>query len=260
MTPSLTVSALLQGLAFPPGILLVGLVFAVVAWALGRRGLAFLALALPVVVTIALSLPWVADRLTRPLEQRALAESRAALAARPLPRTAVVLGGGIGMPGRDLGIDDSGYDLYGAADRVVTAVRLWRAGAVDRLVLSGGSGAGTSEAELMARFAGDLGVPRTAMILETDSRTTRRNARDVALLLQKSGLGPEVALVTSASHLTRAMAEFRCAGLAPVGVPAEFEAMETGGDFPDDWIPSSGPLDRSRRMVKERVGALAGGC
>jgi len=127
-------------------------------------------------------------------------------------------------------------------------------------VLSGGSGAATSEAELMARFAGDLGVPRSALLLEAESRTTRQNARDVARLLQKNGLGPEIALVTSATHLTRALAEFRCAGLAPVGVPAEFEAMETAGDLPGDWIPSTDKLDRSRRVLKERVGALAGGC
>ena len=259
MTPTLLASSLLQSLAFPPGILLVGLVLGIAARMLGRPRLAFALLALPVIATVALSLPWVANQIIEPLEQRALADSRAALAARPLPRTAVVLGGAVGMPGRDLCLDDSGYDLDRGADRVVAGVRLWRDGQVDRLVFSGGSGAATSEGELMARFAADLGLPRSAMMFETDSRTTRENARDVARLLRQNGLGPDIALVTSAMHLPRAMAEFRCAGLAPVGVPAEFEVAGTG-NFPDDWIPSSGTLDRSRRALKEWVGARAGGC
>ena len=256
----LFLSSLLQGLAFPPGILLLGLMLAGIAALLGRWRIAFALIVLPVIVTVGLSLSWIADRITMPLEQRALVESQAALAKRALPRTAVVLGGMIRMAGPGDRADDDGYDLEAAADRVVAAVRLWRAGKFDRLVLSGGAEEETSEAELMARFAGDLGVPRTAILLEPDSRTTHENARAVANLLRAKGLGPDITLVTSALHLPRAMAEFRCAGLDPVGVPAEFEALGAARVFPRDWLPSSEALDRSRRVLKEWVGALVGGC
>lgn len=227
-------SALLQALAFPPGILLVGLVLAALAAMLGRWRIAFVVTAVPVCATLVLSLPWVADRIAAPLEQRALLDSRSALASRALPRTAVVLGGSIGPPGPGDGTGESGYDLFGAADRVVTAARLWRTGQLDRLVLSGGSMDETSEAELMARFAGDLGVPRSAMLLEPDSRNTRENAQGVARVLQANRLGNGVALVTSSLHLPRAMIEFRCAGLAPIGVPAEFEALGVASHLPAD--------------------------
>ncbi len=133
-------------------------------------------------------------------------------------------------------------------------------GDVDRLVLSGGSADSTSEAELMARFAVDLGVPRSAMLLEAESRSTRQNAQRVAELLRKHRLGPDVVLVTSALHLPRAMAEFRCAGLAAVDTPAEFEVLGAEREFPAEWIPSLGAIDRSRRALKEWAGALAGGC
>ena len=255
-----TASALLQGLAFPPGILLVGLVLAGIVAMLGRWRTAFALIALPVAATVVLSLPWVADNIAVPLEQRALSDSRSASALRALPRTAVVVGGMVGTSGPGDRADDSGYDLYGAADRVVTAVRLWRAGQVDRLVLSGGSADETSEAELMARFAGDLGVPRAALLLEPDSRSTRENAQAVANLLRANRLGPDITLVTSALHLPRAMAAFRCVGLAPVGVPAEFEALGVTREAPGAWLPSSDALDLSRRALKERLGALVGGC
>ena len=74
----LALSALLQALAFPPGILLVGLVLAAVAAMFGRWRIAFVVMAAPVCATLALSLPWVADRIAAPLEQRALLDSRLA--------------------------------------------------------------------------------------------------------------------------------------------------------------------------------------
>ena len=252
------VSQLMQGIAFPPGILLVGLVAGGVAAKLGRWRLAFALVALPFAETLLLALPWVGHRIVMPLEQRALADSQAALSSRPLPRTAVVLGGGVGMAGSSESAAATGYDLSGASDRVVAAARLWRQGQVDRLVLAGGSGAAISEAELMARFAADLGVPRAAMLLEADSRNTRENAVRVAALLRQNQLGPDIALVTSAIHLPRATAEFRCAGLSPVGVPAEFEVLGAPREFPGEWIPSLGAIDLARRGLKEWVGTIRG--
>lgn len=260
MMSHLVLSSLLQGLIFPPGLLLLGLVLAGIAAILGRWRMAFALVALPVAATAALSLPWVADRVAAPLESRALSDSRSAMALQALPRTAVVLGGMIRASGPGDRADDPGYELSAAGDRVVAAAYLWRAGRVDRLVLSGGMVGGTSEAELMARFAGDLGVPRTAIVLEPGSRTTRENAEAVADVLRANRLGPEITLVTSALHLPRAMEEFRCARLAPVGVPAEFEALGVARELPGAWLPSSEALDRSRRALKEWLGALVGGC
>ncbi len=228
----LVLSSLLQGLIFPPGILLLGLLLGGIAAMLRCWRLAFVLIVLPVAATVVLSLPRVADGIAVPIEARALAESRSALASRVLPRTAVVLGGMVGTSGPRDRADDTAYDLYGAADRMVAAVRLWRAGQLDRLVLSGGSAEDTSEAELMARFAGDLGVPRAVIVLEPDSRSTRENAKAVADILRANRLGSDITLVTSALHLPRAMAEFRCAGLAPVGVPAEFEALGVAHELP----------------------------
>lgn len=227
---------------------------------LGRWRIAFALVAAPAGATFVLSLPWVANRIAAPLEQRALLDSRSALAARALPRTAVVLGGMIAMPGPDRRADVPGYDLGDAADRVVAAARLWRAGEVDRLVLSGGSLDGASKAELMARFAGDLGVPGSAMLLEPDSRTTRENVRRAAVVLRSNRLGPDVALVTSSLHLPQAVIKLRGAGLLPIGVPAEHEALGVVPPVAADWLPSTTALDRSRRALKEWLGALAAGC
>ncbi len=256
MTPHEVASQLLQGFVLSSGALLLGLLAGIGAATAGRWRLAFAVLAAPAAVMFTLSLPWIADRLSLPLELRALALSRSGLASGPLPRTAVVLGGAVHAAGPDEKAAATGYDLAAEADRVVAAARLWRTGQVDRLVLSGGSPRKPSEAELMARFAVDLGVPRSAMLLEGESRTTHENATRVAEVLRRYGLSREVALVSSALHLPRAMEEFRCAGLVPVVVPAEYDVLGADRELPAAWIPSSEAADRSRRALKEWVGLL----
>lgn len=252
-------STVVQAIAFPPGLLLVGLVLAGFAANRKQRRLSFVMILAPVCATLLFSLPRVADFIATRIETQAMQESQSTRAAHALPRTAVVLGGFIGLAGRDRP-NEAEYDLYSAADRVVAAVRLWRLGQVDRLVLAGGSSNAISEAELMARFAGDLGVPRSVIVLESNSRTTRENAIGVARVLREHRLPPDVALVTSGLHLPRAMIEFRCAGLFPLGVPAEFESLGTVHNFPAAWLPSALALDRSRRALKEWVGGFMVGC
>ncbi len=256
----MTISSLLQAVAFPPGLLLIGLMLGAVASKRKHKRLGAALFIIPVSVTIVSSLPWIADSMVEPLEASAFHESREALVANPLPRIAVVLGGMVDAP-QALALPMAvGYDLSAAADRVVAAAHLWRTGQIDRIVLSGGLGDSISEAELMARFAQDLGVPREAMVLEGDSRTTRENATQVAQLLRGYDLSNRIALVTSGLHLPRAIREFRCAGLDPIGVPAEFESLGSTHSSLADWMPSSGALDRSRRALKEWVGGFAASC
>lgn len=269
MTIWMFASALIQGFLLPPGMLVTGLVLAALAAWSGRSRLVVVVLAVPALITAVLSVPVVADGLAGVLERQALAEGRKARAL-PLPRTAVVLGGGVGPRWLELGDRSGGedyrlpgdgkraaYDLGMASDRVVAGMALLRGGAVDRLVLAGGASHGVSEAELMARFLVDLGVDRRDLLLEDASRTTRENARNVAQTLKTAGLGPDVTLITSAYHLPRALLEFRCAGLVPVGLPAETEALDVRREPPLDWIPRSESLDLSRRVLKEWLGTLA---
>jgi len=251
-------SSLLQGFLFPPGMLLVGVVLAAFAGSRGRMRLALAFVIAPALITTVFSLPIVGAWMATPIEQHAVAIAQSSQDATP--RTAVVLGGALGFPSpheRSAGLD---YKLSPAANRVIAATRLWRDHRVDKLVFAGASARGTSEAELMARFAADLGAPRSAMLIEPDSRTTYENAVNVAKLLKTDGLGGEITLITSAIHLPRAMQEFRCAGLSPVGVAAEFEALNLWSDQFLNWIPSAGALDLSRRALKEYVGGLAVRC
>lgn len=127
--------------------------------------------------------------------------------------TLVVLGAGTVAEFPDL-------DTYW---RCVYAVRFFRSGSFQRIVLSGGSPSdGTmSVATVMANFLKSAGIPADAMLLETASHSTRENAVLVGQLL--SGIHPgKVMLLTSDYHTRRARAAFQRAGMDVDVVPVPY--------------------------------------
>ena len=128
------------------------------------------------------------------------------VAALPDADAIVVLGGAVLPPEASR----SDVDLRAGADRVWYAARLYHAGKAPLIILSGGSDravSSMSEAEAMKLFLRDLGVPDSAMLLETRSRNTRENAEYSSQLLRAHKLH-HVLLVTSALHMHRALGEF----------------------------------------------------
>ena len=103
-----------------------------------------------------------------------------------------------------------------SARRVLNALQIYRAGKAPRILISGGTlpwlSGDVSEAQVMADQLVILGAPRSALILETKSQTTRENAVNTAMILRehhwRSGL-----LVTSVDHMPRALAAFQKLGL-----------------------------------------------
>jgi uncharacterized SAM-binding protein YcdF (DUF218 family) len=140
----------------------------------------------------------------------------------------MVLGGATGHP--------VVYQAHGqvplgdAAERMTVPVGLMRQHPQLELVFSGGEGrllaTGVSEAELAKRFYEEQGVDMARVKLESGSRNTRENARQVAALLGERCKQPWL-LVTSAWHMPRAMAEFEAVGCNVTAYPVDFRT----GDF-----------------------------
>ncbi len=70
--------------------------------------------------------------------------------------------------------------------------------------------------EVMVAFARSLGIPADKLLAETRSLDTYGNARGVKPIVKDA---PFV-LVTSASHLPRAMIIFQTLGMRPIPAPA----------------------------------------
>jgi uncharacterized SAM-binding protein YcdF (DUF218 family) len=70
-------------------------------------------------------------------------------------------------------------------------------------------------------------------------------------LLKKEGVS-RIALVTHASHMPRALGEFRSAGLTALAAPTHFLEPELGMGL--DWFPSGQGLRNTRRVLHEWLG------
>lgn len=247
---------ILTWLVSPIGILTSGLVLAGILHFLRRKKMSLLLGAISITQLLMFSFPLISDSLLEGLENRARAlEAQHEHAKKSPNRNAyqaiVVLGGALGPaypPKRPFA------DLNDASDRVWHAARLFKQGLAPVIIVSGGKGPGlerrediASEAVTMRGLLIDLGVPRHAIVLEEQSRTTRENASFTSSL---AGDKP-VALVTSAFHMPRAYATFRRAGVDVDAYPTDFRAIPELSASWERWLPTASNLQRSEMALKE---------
>ncbi len=158
----------------------------------------------------------------------------------------IVLGGGIAQSGH----------MGSTGDRVMQAELLWRAGKVQTIIVTGGNlpwaRASTTDASFAAELLQAYGVPPDSIIVESNSRNTHENAINTAAIWRerhfRSGL-----LVTSATHMPRAIASFRKSGLDVAPWPADLR-----GGYPPtsvfDFLPDATALEMTTTAIKEWLG------
>lgn len=193
-----------------------------------------------------LSLQPVADRLLGPLEQQ-----------YPTWRGGervdyvVVLGGGYTW---DPAWAPSSNLINNSLPRLAEGIRLWRENPGAKLVFTGAAAKTNpvSTAEAGARVAESLGVPREQIIVLDRPKDTEEEAQAVKARI---GDAPFL-LVTSASHLPRAMVFFQRAGLAPLPAPANQLAVKSPLNPWEKAIPSPLWLMHSDRVGYETLGRL----
>ncbi|HEV7268757.1 MAG TPA: YdcF family protein [Falsiroseomonas sp.] len=148
--------------------------------------------------------------------------------------------------------------LNGAAERMTEAVALARRHPEARLVFTGGSAAlipgGPTEADTARRLFADLGVPAERLTFEQESRNTHENAV-LTHPLVRPGASETWLLVTSASHMPRAMGSFRAAGWNVTAWPVNYT---TGAD-PGLWWqwPFPTRLNQAEWALREWIGLAA---
>lgn len=170
----------------------------------------------------------------------------------------VVLGGGVRAKGTLRPADELG-DL--SAKRTACGAEFYLQGFAPSLLLSGGDadvfGHGPRESPEMRRWAQRLGVPDHAIVIEDQSRTTYENALYTKRLLGNSS----VLLVTSPSHLPRAVALFKKQGLSPTPAGCGYINKNRPQDGwneldPFAFLPTADSLDLTTDAVTEVFGIL----
>lgn len=245
------VSRLLFPLPLSLALAILGLLF---LWFSSRQKLGKVLVSLGILLLLLFSSGTVAGGLITPLERQYLPYSMPGNDAVPDEeiRYVVVLAGGIrSLPEYPITRQVGSH----AMARLVEAVRIHQRCPNSRLILSGGRGADPDlaiDTLTNYRFATLLGVDPAKIIIQNSSLDTDDEARNIRPIV---GDAPFV-LVTSATHLPRAMALFRGAGMQPIPGPTDWITGLVQIWVPESLFPSSGALATSEVAVYEFLGTL----
>jgi len=252
----LIVGKILQSIALPPGIFIMGLIALAIMSARARRKAATITAALMAIFLYALSIDPCATALSRALESRLPPLASASIAVERGATDVVALGGGVLPRSPEYGGKAA---LAGtSAMRAAAALRIARETGLP-LLFSGGGIKGDdseeSEAEAARRFWIGLGANPSRIRIETESRDTDENARLVAAMV---GKGP-IVLVTSASHMPRAVLAFNKAGVEVIPAPTDYRAnarVSPSKPYPLGWLPKAEYLAVTAWALHEYIGLL----
>ncbi len=196
------------------------------------------------------------------LPQHLIADLEAPYTAdrHPLPPKAdaiVMLGGAHDVNPREL----LQIGFIEASDRIMTAIELFRQGRAGTLVLcSAGSGTGAAgnameDSEAIAQLIDRWNLRRGQILRLPVGRNTADEAREIAALATRQGW-KKILLVTSASHLRRAVAALQKEGgsqVVPVG--CDFRGIGPSGRWSDHiGLPRTESATILKMWLHEQVG------
>jgi len=147
-------------------------------------------------------------------------------------RWIVVLSGGVaGNPALPIQLQLSHHSRV----RLLEGIRLYHLIPGSKLVLTGGLGHPSEpEATILSRVAETLGVKKSDMVLEIQSRDSKDHPQYVSLIVKDN---PFI-LVTSAFHMPRALRLFAKQGMTPIPAPAgHWKPLRS--TRPDYYFPGS---------------------
>ncbi|MGG6267413.1 YdcF family protein [Leptolyngbya sp. AN03gr2] len=253
----LFLSKLLPIFIYPLGLSCVLLILTFVLILRKRSRLALIPITLTFLILALSSSAWISNALVQSLEFQYITQGEI-----PTADAIVVLGGATesALPPRPW------IEIREEGDRVLYAGKLYRDKKAPRLILSGGRvdwrPSSTSEAEDMAILLETMGVPRSAMLLESRSLNTRENAVYTQEIMQTQKI-QKILLVTSAMHMPRSMLIFKKLGIDAIPAPTDYMTS-----FADrgarssleatilDTLPDADQIRRTTRALKEYIGIL----
>lgn len=167
-----------------------------------------------------------------------------------------IVAGGFGS----VDAEGNGY-FNSSSDRFLQAVRLYKTGRIDRILISGGNSKendkGFREGYWAKQQMQQFGVPDNVIFVEDRSDNTLDNARNSKIILDSLHAQGPFVLITSAFHIPRARRLFESAGMEIVPFPCNY----TEGRGPvngADFIPSVSTLTYWPKYIKQSVGRIVG--
>lgn len=162
----------------------------------------------------------------------------------------VVLGGGV-YEIRDL---RKSFLVDATTTRLIHAIKMFKYYNANYLVCSGYGLGKTSNAELMALTAEELGVPRNKIRIEPKSENTYEHAVEFNKLFNDKNI--RIGLVTSACHMKRSEKEFRKYFKNVLPLPSDYLYNSPIGSPVVGYIPRSHCLYKNTFILHEYTGQL----
>jgi len=154
--------------------------------------------------------------------------------------------------------DDNAY-FNGSADRFIQALKLYKVGEIQHILISGGNGKKDSknfgEAAWVKNELITMGVPDSAILIEDRSSNTLENALNSKKILDAKHLNPPYLLITSAYHIPRATLLYNKAGVITEPFACNYAAGNRGFSF-SLLLPQLGVLGSWESYLKETAGYL----
>lgn len=137
--------------------------------------------------------------------------------------------------------------------RLIEGVRLYRQQSGAKLLVSGGRVFGYgADADAMRELAVALGVNPADIVLDEESQDTETQAK----VVRQSVGGDRVVLVTSASHMSRAVGLFRQVGVEVLPAPTHYLVQTNAASSPTAVFPASDGFLQAQRVVYEYMGIV----
>ncbi len=167
------------------------------------------------------------------------------------PLHILVLGGGHTSDAR---LPANNQLSVGALARLVEGIRIQRQHPQSKLILSGFPGKDpVSNAEVMYQTALLMGVDALSMDTIPQPENTRQEAM---AYLQKFGNQNPLIIVSTATHIPRAMIWFRKAGLNPIPAPTHHSIKKSPTALNIWWLPSPENINLTDRAIYEYAGII----
>ena len=153
------------------------------------------------------------------------------------------------------------YLLGREADRAAQVLYLYKTGAIQKILISGGSKpvsflpiSESDEGHVVAKFLVVAGVRPVDIVLEGKSHNTHENALFSAVRLHQQFHTNQCVLVTSGWHMRRAMACFRKQGVQVTPFPSSFLSTRRSFLPGDLFVPREETFFNAYYLVRELVG------
>jgi uncharacterized SAM-binding protein YcdF (DUF218 family) len=152
------------------------------------------------------------------------------------------------------------FEFYDGVERILTGMQLVKDGYGQKLIIAGGSGdlydQTVSEAKLLKAFAIDFGMPEEQILIDPSSRNTHENAVNTKSLMEQHNIS-SIILVTTASHLPRAMGCFKKLEVHPIPYGVDYHSPPSLEYHFSNFIPDVGALRKTSSVIHEYIGLLA---